>query len=322
MKSGGVWRLALLAVAAFGIQVHADTFPSRPVKIVVPFSAGGTPDLASRLIAQKLSATWNNAVVVDNRPGAGSTLGADVVNKSTPDGYTWLMASDGTMVINPVAGNAPYDVGKDFAPVTLVARVPFLLVVNSQLPVHSVSELIQYAKANPGKLYYGSAGLGTPQHLGMEMFKHGAGVDIVHVPYKGAAPALTDLLANRIQVFVGSPNSLVEHIKNGRLLALASAGGKRAAAFADLPTIAETLPNVKMDVWMGLFVPAQVPKTVIAKINKDVAAALNTPDVKEFADKQFLEISTTTPAGLRDIVNDGQKRWGKVIRDAGIKLEY
>ncbi|MGE0806960.1 MAG: Bug family tripartite tricarboxylate transporter substrate binding protein [Burkholderiaceae bacterium] len=322
MKSTSLARLAMLLIAAVIPPAQADTFPAKPVKIVVPFSPGGTPDLAARLIAQRLSTAWKSPVVVENRPGAGSMLGADLVSKSPADGYTWLMASDGTMIINPVAGNAPYDALKDFAPVTLVARVPFLLVVNSSLPVRSVAELIQYAKANPGKLNYASAGNGTPQHLAMEMLKHSAGLDITHVPYKGAAPVITDLLANRVQVFVGSPNTLVQHINDGKLRALASAGSRRAVSFAELPTISETVPSVAMDIWMGIFLPASVPQPIVDRINTDIAAILNAPDVKSsLAEKQFLEVSTTQPEALRDIVREGQDRWGRVMREARIKLE-
>jgi tripartite-type tricarboxylate transporter receptor subunit TctC len=324
MKSSAVMRAGLLlaAVSLAALAVHAETFPARPVRIIVPFSPGGTPDLAARLIAQKLGASWNSPVLVENRPGAGSTLGADIVSKAPADGYTWLMASDGTMVINAVAGNAPYDPGRDFAPVTLVARVPFLLVVNASLPVRSVAELVAYAKANPGKLNYGSAGNGTPQHLAMEMLKQAAGIDLEHIAYKGAAPAVTDLLAGRIQAFVGSPNTLVQHIKDGKLRALASAGSKRASAFGELPTIGETVPGVAMDIWMGIFMPAAVPRAIVAKVNSDIAAALNVPEVRNgLAEKQFLEVSTTSPEGLRDIVRDGQARWGRVIREGGIKLE-
>jgi tripartite-type tricarboxylate transporter receptor subunit TctC len=311
----------LAAAVLVGTGALAQNFPARPVKIVVPFSAGGTPDLAARLIAQKLAASWNNAVVVDNKPGAGSTLGADLVTKSPADGYTWLMASDGTMVINPVGGKAPYDALRDFTPVTQVATVPFLLVVNSSLPVRNVAELVQYAKANPGKLNFGSAGNGTPQHLAGEMLKHAAKIQMEHVAYKGAAPAVTDLLGGLLQVFIGSPNTLVQHIKDGKLRALASAGSTRAKAFPDLPTIAETLPNVSMDIWMGIFLPANVPKPIVAKVNADIAAVLNTPEVRKNLADQFLEVSPTTPEALGGIVRDGQARWGRVIREAGIKLE-
>jgi tripartite-type tricarboxylate transporter receptor subunit TctC len=323
MKFGALTRfVSLLSCVLVTTLVSADTYPSRAIKIVVPFSAGGTPDLAARLIAEKLSGTWNVPVIVENQPGAGSTLGARVVSKSPSDGHTWLMASDGTMVINPAAGNAPYDVAKDFSPVTLVARVPFVLVVNSQLPVRTVAELVQYARERPGQVNFASAGIGTPQHLGMEMLKHGAGVNMVHVPYKGAAPAVIDLLANRVQVFLGSPNTLVQHIKDGKLRAIATAGSTRATSFAQLPTIGETFPNVKMDVWMGLFLPAGVPRPVIAKINADVASVLNAPDVKaNLLEKQFLEVSTTTPEALGEMVRDGQVRWGRVIQEAGIKLQ-
>jgi len=304
------------------LSATAQEFPVKPVKIIVPFTPGGTPDLSARLIAERLSAKWAQPVVVENRPGAGTMLGANLAAKSEPDGYTWLVASDGTMVINPLGGNAPYEVFKDFTPVTQIARVPFVLVVNSSLPVKNVTELVEYAKAHPGQVNFGSAGNGTPQHLAGEMVKQAAGIDIRHVPYRGAVPAIADMLGGRIQMFIGSPNTLVGYIGDGRLRALGSAGSSRTPSFPDLPTLSESMPGVAMDVWIGLFMPAGVPPAIVAKINADVSAILNDPEVKQtLAKQQFLDVAPTTPGELTQIVRNGQQHWGRIIREANIQLQ-
>jgi len=304
------------------LSATAQEFPVKPVKIIVPFTPGGTPDLSARLIAERLSAKWAQPVVVENRPGAGTMLGANLAAKSEPDGYTWLVASDGTMVINPLGGNAPYEVFKDFTPVTQIARVPFVLVVNSSLPVKNVTELVEYAKAHPGQVNFGSAGNGTPQRLAGEMVKQAAGIDIRHVPYRGAVPAIADMLGGRIQMFIGSPNTLVDYIGDGRLRALGSAGSSRTPSFPDLPTLSESMPGVAMDVWIGLFMPAGVPPAIVAKINADVSAILNDPEVKQtLAKQQFLDVAPTTPGELTQIVRNGQQHWGRIIREANIQLQ-
>jgi len=304
------------------LSATAQEFPVKPVKIIVPFTPGGTPDLSARLIAERLSAKWAQPVVVENRPGAGTMLGANLAAKSEPDGYTWLVASDGTMVINPLGGNAPYEVFKDFTPVTQIARVPFVLVVNSSLPVKNVTELVEYAKAHPGQVNFGSAGNGTPQHLAGEMVKQAAGIDIRHVPYRGAVPAIADMLGGRIQMFIGSPNTLVDYIGDGRLRALGSAGSSRTPSFPDLPTLSESMPGVAMDVWIGLFMPAGVPPAIVAKVNADVSAILNDPEVKQtLAKQQFLDVAPTTPGELTQIVRNGQQHWGRIIREANIQLQ-
>lgn len=314
----------LLAAAAFAwaVGAGAQAYPARPIRLIVPFTPGGTPDLSARLIAQKLGAKWGQPIVVENRPGAGSTLGADMVSRSPNDGYTWLMASDGTMVINPLTSKVPYDPFKDFTPVTEVARVPFLLVVNSSLPVHSVADLLAYGKAHPGELNFGSAGKGTPQHLAGELLRIKGGIDMTHVPYQGAAPAVADLVAGRVQVFIGSPNTLVAQIQDGKLRALASAGSRRSDAFPDLPTISETLPGVAMDIWLGIFMPANVPDAIVQKVQADIATALNEPGIKkDLAEKQYLEVETPGPAALTSLVRNGRVLWGQVIRDAGLKID-
>jgi tripartite-type tricarboxylate transporter receptor subunit TctC len=287
----------------------------------VPITPGGSNDVLARTIAQKLSDNWRQAVVVENRPGGGMNLGSDLVAKSAPDGYTWLLGANNIFVTNPHVGKMPFDVFKDLAPVTTVAIVPFVLAVNANFPAKNVAELVDYAKKNPNALNYGSSGNGSPQQLAAEMLNHVAGIKMQHVPYKGAVPAITDLLGGRIQVFIGAVNSLLPHVKDGKLRLLAGAGGKRFAAFPDLPAIAETVPGVALDVWLGVFMPAGVPKDIVSKVNADIAQVLQLPEVRANLAAQGIEPTTSTPEALAQIIRDDHARWGKVIRDANIKAD-
>jgi tripartite-type tricarboxylate transporter receptor subunit TctC len=302
---------------------HAQntTYPARPVKFIVPITPGGSNDVVARVIAQKLTEQWGQAVTVDNRPGAGMNLGADLVAKSPPDGYTWLLGANNIFVTNPHVGKTPFDVFKDFTPISQVALVPFVLVVHPSVPAKNVAELVAYAKANPDKLNYGSSGNGSPQQLASEMLNHAAGIQMQHVPYKGAVPAITDLLGGRIQVFIGAVNSLLPHIKEGKLRLIAGAGGKRFAAFPDVPAIAETVPGVALDVWLGVFMPAGVPKDMVAKVNADIARVLQLPDVKANLSGQGIEPAPSSPEALAATIKDDYARWGKVIREANIKAD-
>lgn len=296
-------------------------FPNKPIKFVVPITPGGSNDVLARTIAQKLSDQWKQAVVVENRPGGGMNLGSDLVAKSAPDGYTWLLGANNIFVTNPHVGKMPFDVFKDLAPVTTVAIVPFVLAVNASFPAKNVAELVEYAKKNPNALNYGSSGNGSPQQLAAEMLSHVAGIKMQHVPYKGAVPAITDLLGGRIQVFIGAVNSLLPHVKDGKLRLLAGAGGKRFAAFPDLPAIAETVPGVALDVWLGVFMPTGVPKDILTKVNADIAQVLQSPEVRTSLAAQGIEPTTSTPEALAQTIRDDHARWGKVIREANIKAD-
>jgi tripartite-type tricarboxylate transporter receptor subunit TctC len=300
---------------------NASTYPARPIKFVVPITPGGSNDVVARTIAQKLTELWGQPVTVDNKPGAGMNLGADLVAKSAPDGYTWLLGANNIFVTNPHVGKTPFDVFKDFTPISQVALVPFVLVVHPSVPARNVAELVEFAKRNPDKLNYGSSGNGSPQQLATEMLNYAAGIKIQHVPYKGAVPAITDLLAGRIQVFIGAVNSLLPHIRDGKLRMLAGAGGKRFTAFPDLPAIAETVPGVALDVWLGVFMPAGVPRDIVAKANADIARVLQMPDIKNNLASQGIEAITSTPDALSTIIRDDYARWGKVIREADIKAD-
>ena len=313
--------LALVQAALIPCAAWAQAYPSKPIRFIVPITPGGSTDVLARTIAQKLSEAWRQPVVVENKPGAGMNLGADMVAKSPADGYTWLLGANNIFVTNPHVGKMPFDVFKDFTPVSQVALVPFVLVVNPALPVKNVAELVEYAKKNPTTVYYGSSGNGSPQQLAAEMLNYTAGIKMQHVPYKGAVPAITDLLGGRIQVFIGAVNSLMPFVKEGKLRLIAGAGGQRFAAFPDLPAIAETVPGVALDVWLGVFMPAGVPRDIIAKVNADIAQLLQSPEVKANLGAQGIEPTPSTPEALAQTIRDDYARWGKVIREANIKAD-
>ena len=309
--------LALLAGLAFG-----QNFPDRPVKIIVPLPPGGSPDTIARTLATHLQTGWGQPIVVENRTGGSQNIGADAVAKSAPDGYTWLLAPDNVFVTNPyIAKATSFDPLNDLAPVTEVARILFLLVVPTSLPVNSVPELIAYAKAHPGELNFGSSGTGSPQRLSAELFQLMAGVKMNHVPYKGAAPAVADLLAGRIQFWIGAANSLLPHIKEGRLKLLGTTPPQRVAALADTPAVAETLPGFSVDTWLGIFVPAKTPPDIVKKVNAGIARVLGDPEVKAKLAPQGIELSTNSPAEFAKLIRDDYLKWGRVIQEANIRGE-
>jgi tripartite-type tricarboxylate transporter receptor subunit TctC len=309
--------LALVASAGIG-----QSFPDRPVRVVVPLPPGGSPDTIARTLATHLQATWGQPIVVENRTGGSQNIGADAVAKSAADGYTWLLAPDNVFVINPyIARATSFDPLTDLVPVTEVARIHFLLAVPSALPVNSVRDLIAYAKAHPGELNFGSSGNGSPQRLMTELFQLTSGIRMNHVPYKGAAPAVADLLAGRIQVWIGAPNSLLPHVKEGRLKGLGTTAPARLAYIGDVPAIAETLPGFSADTWLGIFVPAKTPPDIVKKVNAEVARVLGSPDVKSRLEPQGIELVTNTPAELAKLIRDDYAKWGQVIKEADIRGE-
>ena len=301
-------RVALAAL--FPVFAAAQGFPERPVRIVVPLTPGGSPDTIARAIAQGLSGVWTQPVVVENRTGGSQNIGSDLVAKSPPDGYTWLLAPDNVFSVNPYLGKQPFDPLVDLIPVTQVARIQFLLVVNPDLPAKSVPELIALARSKPGELNFGSSGNGSPQHLGATMFQLLTGTKMNHVPYKGAAPAVADLLPGRIQVWIGAANTLLPHIKEGKLRLL-----------GDTPTIAQSVPGYSLDPWLGLFVPAKTPSDVVTKIHAEVVKILGSPDLKSKLGPQGIELATNSPAEFGRFIREDNAKWGKIIRDAGIKAD-
>ncbi len=302
---------------------QAPAYPTKPIRIVVPFPPGGATDLLARDVAQKLTDAWGQSVIVDNRPGAGGNIGSELVAKAAPDGYTLEMGTVGTHAINAsLYAKMPYDHVKDFVPIILVAGVPNVLVVNPSVPVNSVAELIAYAKANPGKLNFASSGAGTSIHLSGELFKVMAGVDVTHVPYKGSAPALQDLLGGQVQfMFDNLPPSL-PHIKAGKLRALAVTSTTRAPALPDLPTMAESgLPGFEASSWFGLLAPAGTPPAIVAKINAEVAKWLATPEAREKLAKQGANAAGGTSEDFAKHIAAETAKWAKVVKASGAKVD-
>src|SRR5438045_3343206 len=271
-----------IALAAFAFAQASATYPTKPIRLVVPFPPGGATDILAREVAKHLTDAWGQSVVVDNRPGAGGNIGSELVAKAAPDGYTLEMGTVGTHAINAsLYSKMPYDHVKDFAPVILVAGVPNVLVVNPEVPVKSVPELVAYAKANPGKLNFASSGSGTSIHLSGELFKTMTGVQMTHVPYKGSAPALTDLIGGQVQLMFDNLPSSPTFIKAGKLRALAVPSPTRAPALPDVPTVADTVPGFEASSWFGVLAPAGTPPEIIARINGEVTKWLATPEAKE-----------------------------------------
>ncbi len=273
-----------LASTAFA-QV-APSYPTRPIKIVVPFAPGGTTDMLARLVGQRLTQSWGQPVVVENKPGAGATLGADIVAKSAPDGYTLLMGAAHHTIAQKVYAKIPYQFDRDFAPITMVAMVPNMVVINSDVPAKTIGEFITLAKSQPGKFNYGSAGAGTAHHLIGEMFKMRAGVELIHVPYKGSAPAVADLLSGQVQLMFDTVTSGLPQVKAGKLRALAVTTAKRSSAMPDVPALAESaLPGFDVGTWFGLLAPAGTPPAIVQKLNTEIVKIIQQPDVR----KQMLE---------------------------------
>ena len=313
----------ILVAVVVAFPVNADTFPSKTVKLVVPFPAGGPLDATGRTIAQKLTEAWGQSVIVENKPGAGGNIGAEYVAKSAPDGYTVVMGALSTHAVNPsLYPKMPFDAQKDFAPITLVAVTPNVLVVNPSLPVHSVKELIAYAKANPGKLSFGSGSIGSAGHLAGELFKVDAGVDMVHVPYKGAAPAMQGLLAGDTQLMFDNLASAMSQVKGGKLRALAVTTAERSKLVPELPTMAEAgVPGFDISTWYGLLAPAGTPPDVIAKWNADVTKILSAPEMRERLAAQGAEAAPDSPADFAKFIASELVKYAKIVKASGAKVD-
>ena len=317
-------RFALGALLAlFAVIASAQTYPTKPIRLVVPFPPGGATDILARDVAQKLTEAWGQQVIVDNRPGAGGNIGSELVAKSAPDGYTLEMGTVGTHAINAsLYAKMPYDHVKDFAPVILVAGVPNVLVVNPAVPANSVAELIAYAKANPGKLNFASSGNGTSIHLSGELFKVMAGVQMTHVPYKGSSPALQDLLGGQVQLMFDNLPPSLPQIKAGKLRALAVTSLARAPALPDVPTMAEAgLPGYEASSWFGVLAPAGTPPAIVAKLNAEIAKWLATPEAKEKLSKQGANAAGGTPEDFAKHIAAETAKWAKVVKDSGAKID-
>jgi len=310
--------LAVLALASG--PLFAQAYPTKAIRYVVPFAAGGGVDTLARAVAAKLNAAWNVPVVVDNRPGAGGNIGTEIVAKSPPDGYTLLMAPNSHAYNASLYSKPPYDPVRDFAPITFVATSPFLLVAHPSLPVRTVKELIALARARPKELAYSSGGLGGGSHLAGELFTSMARIEMVHVPYKGIAPAVSELVGGHVSLSFAVVPAAYPHIQTGRLRALAVSSAARSALFPDLPTISEAgLKGFDAFSWYATFAPAGTPEAVIGKLNGEIVKSLHSPDVKAKLSGIGLEVRTSTPDEFRDFMIRDWKVWDKVIRSLGIQ---
>ncbi len=316
--------LIMAAVAAATLlsgTASAQPFPSRPVRIVVGFQAGGGTDIAARVIAQKLTDALGVTFIVDNRPGAAGNIGADIVAKSTPDGYTILMANS-TIAIPSLSAKLPFDVRKDFAPLSNIALGPSVLLVHPSLPVTNVKGLVALAKAKPKQLIYGSGGVGNVTHLAMELFISMAGIDIIHVPYKGGAPSVVGLVSGEVQLLFTSIPGVLTQIAAGRIRAIGVSISQRSAALPNVPTIAEAgLPGYYAASWYGLLLPAGTPKNNIDILAKEIGTIMRVPEVKEKMLAQGFEPVGDTPAQFAKFISEEIPRWEKVVKKAGIKPE-
>jgi tripartite-type tricarboxylate transporter receptor subunit TctC len=313
-------RLAcVMLTPALVYDFASAAYPERPVRFIVPFAPGGTNDIVARLVGNKLSAQWNQAVVIDNRGGAGGVIGTDAAAKAAPDGYTLLMANINFATNPSMMSNLPYDTIKDFAPVSLMATSPTVLVVHPSLPMKSVQDLIAYAKANPGKLTYATSGAGSTTHIAMELLAYLTGIQMVPVHYKGGGPALIDLLAGRVSPAFTTILSVMPHIEAGRLRALAVSTTKRSAALPQLPTVAEAgVAGYEFTGWWGLVVAARTPPAIINKLNADLASVGAEADVRDRLKREGAEPMHTTPDEFRAFIRSEVGKWSKVIKAANI----
>jgi tripartite-type tricarboxylate transporter receptor subunit TctC len=311
----------LLASAA--TAALAQSFPEKPIRFVVGFTPGGPSDILARALGQKLAERWSQQVVIENRPGAGGNVAAEAVARSGPDGYTWLLGNNSIRATNQTLYRSlPYDPIKDFAPVSLVAVQPNILVVNPQVPANSVAELIALAKKNPGKLNYASSGAGAAAHLTGELFKTMAGVDLVHVPYKGAQPALTDVIAGQVQVMFATSASVIPFIKAGKLRGLAVTSARRSPSVPDLPTVSEAgVAGFEAITWHGVVVPAATPAPLVERLNRDIVSVLGQPDLRERLAALGAEVLAGTPREFADYIAAEIPKWSKVVRDSGARIE-
>jgi tripartite-type tricarboxylate transporter receptor subunit TctC len=315
--------IPLLAIMSFPAHAAGQAYPEKPIRVILSVPAGATPDVTARLVTPGVSRLLGQQLVVDNRPGAGGMIGAEIASKATPDGYTLFISSPGALTILPhLRKHVPYDTLRDFIPISLISIGPFVLITHPSVPARTVKELIALAKAQPGKLNYASAGNGTANHLAMELFKHMAGIDIVHVPYKGAPQAVTDVVAGHMNMMFNSIAPIVGHIKAGRLRVLGIASAQRSAQLPDVPTISEAgLPGFEAVNWFGMFAPAKTPKRIIARLNEAVVKVVHTPEIQA----QFLTLGAD-PVGssaedFAAFVRKDMEKYATIVKISGARVD-
>jgi tripartite-type tricarboxylate transporter receptor subunit TctC len=313
-----------LCVACTQMAAHAQQpYPTKPIRMIVPFAAGGASDATGRIVSAKLSERLKQQVVVDNRTGAGGAIGTEYAARAAPDGYTLLLGSMSELAAYPaVASKVPFDTLRDFAPIALAGDTPFLLVTNPSLPVRNTKELIALAKARPGEINYGSAGAGSTSHMTMALFTSMTGTKLVHIPYKGSAPAASDLVAGHLQAMMSTLPAAIGFAKSGRLRALAVSSAKRWPSVPDYPTVAESgVPGFEAILWTGVLAPAGTPREIIAQLQREIASLLTLPDVKELLAKQGAEINSAGAEQFAAIIRADLAKWAKLAREANIRIE-
>ena len=324
MKRWGYWATAFVLSATVAGMATAQTYPNKPIRVIVPSSAGGIIDVLPRALFQKMSESLGQQIVVDNRPGAAGIIGSEMGAKAAPDGYTLLVVATAHAINPSLYPKLPYDTVKDFTPITMVARIPLLLVAHPSLPVNNVKELVALAKAKPGQLFFASAGNGQGSHLAGEMFKSLAGIDLTHVPYKGAAPGLADVLAGQVPMMFSDPVSAMPHIKTGKLKLLAVGTPKRSVAVPDTPTVMESgVPGFDAYAWLGILGPAGLPKEIAAKLHGEIIKAMNTPEVKArfFSPSSGFEAIGTNPEQSAAFIRAEIAKWTPVVKASGAKAD-
>jgi len=322
MKYGHLAAILVLALT-LATTVSAQGYPSKPIRFVVPYAPGGNTDILARLLGQKLSEAWGQQVIIDNRPGAAGTVGAELVARAPADGYTLIMGSFGNIIVaNSLYKNLKYDPFRDFASIALVSLPPGILVENPAVPAQNVRELIAYAKSNPGRLNYGSPGSGAWNHLFFELFNASAGISIVHVPYKGIAPAVVDLLGGQVQLAISAFPTALPHIRGGKLRALAVTSAKRSGLMTDVPTVAESgLAGYEAAGWFGVLAPAGTPPAVVAKLNAEINRVLELAEIKASLASDGAEPAGGTPAQMTESARAASAKWSKLIRELNLRTE-
>ena len=315
-----VLRILIAACIVAAAPAQADTYPAKPVRIIVPFAAGGVADLLPRLVGQKLSEKWGQPVVVENKAGASGNIGMAEVARSAPDGYTLGLAPTGNLTVNQFLFKLPFDTAKDLAPITVLATSPNVLVIHPSVPARNFRELVAYAKSNPGALNFASPGEGSGAHLAGELLNLEAGVRTTHVPYKGIAPAVNDLLGGQVQMMFAGISTVLQHVKSGKLVAIAIASPRRSAQLPDVPTVAESgLAGFDVTSWYGLVARAGTPPDIVAKIHRDAVEALSSEDVRAKLSGLGLEPLGNSPAEFERMIADESRKWGDIVRRAAIQ---
>jgi tripartite-type tricarboxylate transporter receptor subunit TctC len=313
-------RTAVASLASLAAtSAFAQSYPSRPITLVVPWAAGGSTDILARIVGQNLHQSMGQPIIIDNRTGASGNIGTNVVARAAPDGYTILFNTMSVHTMNHALFNSmPFDGIKDFSPLTLLAYVTNTMVVHPSVPANTVPEFIAYAKANPGKVNYASSGAGSTNHLCAALLEKMTGIQMVHVPYRGGAPAVADTVSGQCQLFFTAGTQSLEHVKAGKLKLLAVTEAKRSPFLPDVPTVGETVPGYEMTVWYGAFGPAGMPKDIVAKLNGEIARALFLPDVKKKMDDIAVEVASSTPEELSERMRRDAEKWGGIIKSIGI----